>query len=49
MWVTENIGNLAKLRQPPMLKARHTHGNTPYGGVDSYPLLALVGKRDWLR
>jgi hypothetical protein len=26
-----------------MLKAWHTHGNTPHGGVDFYPLLAKVG------
>ncbi len=26
LWVTENIGNLGKLRQPTMLKAWHTHG-----------------------
>jgi len=44
LWVTENIGNLGKLRQPPMLKAWHTHGNTLPGGADFYPLLAKVGK-----
>jgi hypothetical protein len=27
-----------------MLKAWHTHGNTPHGGADFYPLLAKVGK-----
>ena len=27
-----------------MLKAWHTHGNTPHGGADFYPLLAEVGK-----
>jgi hypothetical protein len=26
-----------------MLKAWHTHGNTPHGGADFYPLLAEVG------
>jgi hypothetical protein len=40
--VTENIGNLGKLRQLLLLKAWHTHGNTPHGGVDFYQLLALV-------
>jgi hypothetical protein len=28
-----------------MLKAWHTHGNTPHGGVYFYPFLAEVGKR----
>jgi hypothetical protein len=27
-----------------MLKAWHTHGNTPQGGADFYPLLAQRGK-----
>jgi hypothetical protein len=27
-WITEIIGNLGTLRQPPMLKAWHIHGNT---------------------
>ena len=44
LWITENIGNLGKWRQPPMLKAWHTHGNMLPGGVDFYPLLAKVGK-----
>src|SRR5262245_52759206 len=43
--VTENIGNLGKLRQPPLLKARHTHGNTLPGWADFYPLLAIVRGR----
>jgi hypothetical protein len=42
LWVTENIGNLGTLRQPPMLKAWHTHGNTPHEGADFYPLLRQV-------
>ena len=44
LWVTQNIGNLGKLRQPSILKAWHTHGNRLPGGVDFYPLLAKVGK-----
>jgi len=36
-WGTENIGNLGKLRQPPPLKAGHTHGNTLHRGADFYP------------
>jgi hypothetical protein len=28
-WVTENIGNLGKLRQPSPLRPWHTHGNAP--------------------
>jgi hypothetical protein len=44
LWVTGNIGNLGKLRQPLMPKARHTHGNTPHRRADFYPLLAEVGK-----
>jgi hypothetical protein len=43
-WVTENIGNLGKLRQPPTLRARHTHGNTPSGRANFYPLLPKIGK-----
>src|SRR5215475_10927940 len=39
--VTENSGNLGKLRQPPLLKARHTHGNTLPGWADFTPLLAI--------
>jgi hypothetical protein len=35
-WVTENIGNLGKSKQPSMLKAWHTHGKTPHGGADFY-------------
>src|SRR5919199_6785603 len=27
-WITEIIGNLGTLRQPPMLKVWHTHGKT---------------------
>ena len=27
-WITEIISDLGTLRQPPMLKAWHTHGNT---------------------
>ena len=39
LWVTENIGNLGKWRQSPMLKAWHTHGNMLPGGAEFYPLL----------
>jgi hypothetical protein len=35
---------LGKVRQPPILKAWHTHGNTLPGGVDFYSLLPKVGK-----
>ena len=44
LWVAENIGNLGKLRPPPMLKAGRTHGNPPHGEADFYPRLAQVGK-----
>ena len=44
MPITENIGNLGKVRQTLIPKARHTHWNTPHGGADFYPLLAEVGK-----
>jgi hypothetical protein len=47
--VTENIGNLGKLRQPPLLKAWPTHGKTPYGEADFYPELAEVGKRGQMK
>jgi len=42
-WVTENIGHLSTLRQPPRLTARHTHDNTLLGEADFYPLLAQSG------
>jgi|RhiMetdeSRZDD1v2_1073273.scaffolds.fasta_scaffold12554_9 hypothetical protein len=29
LWGTENIGHLGTLRQPPLLTAWRTHGNTP--------------------
>src|SRR2546429_7105941 len=35
-WVTENVSNLGTLRQPPILKAWHTHGKTPPGGTDFF-------------
>src|SRR5262245_32517154 len=38
LYITENIGNIGKLRQPPMLKTWHKHGNTPPGETDFYPL-----------
>ena len=43
-WITEIIGNLGKLRQQPMLKAWHTHGNNVSQGKRFYPDLAKVGK-----
>jgi hypothetical protein len=45
-WGTEHIGNLGQLRQPPMLKAWHPHGNTPAGRANFYSLFAPVGKKD---
>ena len=41
---TRYVGDLGKSRQPLVPKAWHTHGNTPHGGADFYPLLAEVGK-----
>ncbi len=42
-WGTENIGNLGKLRQPPLLKAWHTHGNTLPGGAGFLPTFSPSG------
>jgi hypothetical protein len=39
-------GDLGKLRQSLMPKAWQTHRNAPHGGVDFYPLLAILGKLD---
>jgi hypothetical protein len=38
-WMTENLGNPGTLRSPPMVKARHTHGNMPSGEADVYSLM----------
>jgi hypothetical protein len=48
--VTANIGNLGQLRQPPMRKAWHMHGNTLLGEADVYTLPAgsLQGVMQWL-
>ena len=41
--VTENISNLGKLRQSPMRKAWHTHGNTlPGGSVNTSSALFTI-------
>ena len=34
LWVTEHTGYRGTLRQPPLLKAWHTHANTLPGGAD---------------
>jgi hypothetical protein len=43
-WITENIDNLGKWRQLPMLYTWHIHGITPRGGADFYSLLVEVGE-----
>ena len=35
-WGTENIDNPSKLRQQPMRKAWHTHGNMPHERADFF-------------
>jgi hypothetical protein len=42
--VTQNIGDLGKLRGETLRKARHPCGNPPHGETDFYPELAEVGK-----
>lgn len=41
-WGTENSGTLGKWRQPPLLKAWHTHEHTLPRSGEFYPLLAQV-------